>query len=191
MKELFERYLSDHAEKHKKARSVYEDRNLIAALLEPTFGRTKVKDISRGDIAKWHAKLSKTPYRANRALACLSKALSLTEIRGLRETGTNPCPGVTKFKEEKRKRFLSTDEYASLFQTLDAAVSGDLVTPKGSLLSPVACAAIRLLVQSGARKSEILGLEWDWINQHGGFAELPDSKTGARRLYFDDGALAV
>lgn len=191
MHELFERYLSDHAEKHKKARSVYEDRKLISALLEPTFGRNRVKDVSRGDVSRWHARLHKTPYRANRALACLSKAFSLAEIWGLRETGSNPCIGVTKFKEEKRKRYLSPDEYSALFGALDAAAAGELRTSKGSRLSQIACLAIRLLVLTGARKSEILGLEWDWIDQNDGFADLPDSKTGARRLYFDDGALAV
>ncbi len=80
MSELFQRYLTDHAEKHKKARSIYEDRKLIAGLLEPSFGSIKVKEISRGDIARWHAKLSETPYRANRALACLSKILNLAEV---------------------------------------------------------------------------------------------------------------
>ncbi len=98
---------------------------------------------------------------------------------------------MTKFKEEKRKRYLSREEYTSLFAALDAAEMGTLLTEKGSRVSPIACAAIRLLLLTGARKSEILGLEWSWINQSGGFADLPDSKTGTRRLYFDESALAV
>jgi len=54
-----------------------------------------------------------------------------------------------------------------------------------------AIAAFRLLIFTGARLSEILGLQWAWIDAAQGVARLPDSKTGAKNLYLPPGALAV
>ena len=42
----------------------------------------------------------------------------------------------------------------------------------------------------GARKSEILGLQWAWIDADYGRANLPDSKTGEKILVFLPSAMA-
>jgi integrase len=47
-------------------------------------------------------------------------------------------------------------------------------------LSPTATAAIRLLLLSGCRKSEILSLRWGWVDAERGVLRLPDRKTGAK-----------
>jgi integrase len=57
--------------------------------------------------------------------------------------------------------------------------------------SPYITAAVKLLLFSGARLSEILGLRWEWINLERGEARLPDSKTGAKTLHLPPPALAV
>jgi integrase len=54
-----------------------------------------------------------------------------------------------------------------------------------------AIAAFRLIIFSGARLSEILTLQWAWIDVLQGIARLPDSKSGAKNLYLPPGALAV
>jgi integrase len=54
-----------------------------------------------------------------------------------------------------------------------------------------AIAALRLLIFTGARLSEILTLRWTWIDAAAGVARLPDSKTGAKNLYLPPGALTV
>jgi integrase len=51
--------------------------------------------------------------------------------------------------------------------------------------------AIRLLVFTGARLSEILKLRWDWVDIERGEARLPDSKTGAKTLHLPPPALEV
>ncbi len=54
-----------------------------------------------------------------------------------------------------------------------------------------ALAAVRLLLFSGARLSEILTLRWDWINLETGIVRLPDSKTGRKNLILPAPALAI
>jgi integrase len=85
----------------------------------------------------------------------------------------NPAKGVKLFKGGKRERFLSEAELAKLADAL-AAMEAE------HRLSPTATAAIRLLLLSGCRKSEILSLRWEWVDVERGVLRLPDSKTGAK-----------
>ena len=48
---------------------------------------------------------------------------------------------------------------------------------------PIRVAAVKLLVFTGARLGEVLGLRWEWIDFERGEARLPDSKTGAKTLH--------
>ena len=48
---------------------------------------------------------------------------------------------------------------------------------------PSAVAAIRLLIFTGARLSEILTLRWDYVEHS--YLRLPDSKTGAKLIYLN------
>jgi integrase len=47
-------------------------------------------------------------------------------------------------------------------------------------ITPIAAAAVRLLLLTGCRKSEILTLRWDWVDPERRCLRLPDSKTGAK-----------
>lgn len=171
--DLLDRYLTDHAEVHKKPTSITEDRRIIDRNLRPVVGKAKVADLTRADVAALHHGLRKTPYVANRVLAVLSKACSLAEVWGLRPDGSNPCRLVRRFREQARERFYSPDELSRLGAALGAAERN------GSEL-PGVCTAIRLLALTGCRVGEILALRWDWLNHARGTIEFPDSKTGTK-----------
>ena len=51
--------------------------------------------------------------------------------------------------------------------------------------------AIRLLLLTGARVSEVLSARWDWVAWDRRVIELPDSKTGAKPLFLSEAAMAV
>jgi len=72
-----------------------------------------------------------------------------------------------------KERFLSEAEVARIADTLAAMEREDR-------LSPSAATAVRLLLLTGCRKSEILSLRWDWVDVERGCLRLPDSKTGAK-----------
>jgi len=76
--------------------------------------------------------------------------------------GTNPCRGVRKYKEKKRERFLSRDEYRRLGQALAEAEMEAEAGVEGAV-SPYAIAALRLLMLTGCRLNEILTLRWDQV----------------------------
>jgi integrase len=99
------------------------------------------------------------------------------------QEGSNPCRNIEKFKEHSRERLLSEVEIARLGEALGQAEAA------GS--PPAAIAAIRLLILSGARKGEILGLQWRWVSFERSLIELPDSKTGSKVIYLNAPATAL
>ncbi len=191
MDELFDKFLKDHAELHKKESSLVNDRSLIGKHLRPHFAKMKVADVTRADVDRFHKSLSHFPYRANRAVALLSKAFNLAETWGWRPDQSNPCRLVKKFKETARTRFLSPAELARLGEALAKGERGEILDDKGLRvpMSLYVIAALRLLILTGARRGEILGLQWDWVNLDAGRLELPDSKTGAKFVYLPKAAI--
>jgi len=192
--DLLDRFITDHAERNNKPSTVRNVKQTIENHLRPALGRIKVRDVTRADISKFHGSLRSTPYQANRALALLSKAFSLAEVWGLRSDSSNPCMRVQRFEEKARERFLSEKEFAALGDVLAKAERGELI-PKGKdapvYVSPQAITAIRLLLFTGARVSEILGLRWEFVNGENNTAELLDSKTGKKTIHLPPAALEV
>lgn len=178
--ELAARFLAEHAEAKRKASTAREYRRLLEHVVLPAVGNRKVADVTRRDIERLHQARRETPTEANRALACLSTMFTFAERWGLRPDGSNPCRHVEKYPQRRHERFLSPVELARL---------GDALAMHDG--SPYAVAAVKLLVFTGARLGEVLGLRWEWIDFERGEARLPDSKTGAKTLHLPPPALAV
>jgi integrase len=58
-------------------------------------------------------------------------------------------------------------------------------------IGPHAAAGLRLLIFTGARLREILGLKWEWIDLEKGLLLLPDSKTGKKAIVVNAPAMKV
>ena len=147
---------------------------------------------------------------ANRVQALLSKIFELAEEWKLRPDGSNPCRGLKRYTENKVERFLSTDELSRLGEALAAAERGELMIGEVKETSPgakrrrggqwktgprsefpSAIAAIRLLLFTGCRVGEILGLQWTHVHLDRKLLLLPDSKTGAKAVYLSEAAVKV
>jgi hypothetical protein len=98
MNELAQDYLETHAFPKKRATSLRDDRAMLAKIILPRLGSKKVDAIRRRDIEALHLSLRKTPYRANRVLALLSKMFSLAVSWEWR--GNNPVKGVVRYGED-------------------------------------------------------------------------------------------
>ena len=182
--EFAERYVTQHAEAKKSSKSTVQDRRMLERFVLPAFGKRKLAEVTRADVVKLHHRLKGTPYQANRVLALLSKMFNLAERWDLRPDGTNPCRHVEKYRERNRERFLSEAELARLAEVLAAA-------ERTRTQSPSVIAAIRLLLFTGARLSEILTLRWEHVDVEGQCLRLPDSKTGAKVVYLPPAALEI
>jgi integrase len=178
-----DRYLREHADLHKKPRSAELDRWLLRTHILPAIGSRRLGDISRSDVARMHRNLAETPIAANRVLGLTAAMFTLAERQGLRQEGSNPCRHVEKFKERSRERFRSEDEIARLGEALGQAEAAG--SPPGAI------AAIRLLILSGARKGEILGLQSRSVSFERSLIDLPDSKTGSKVIYLNAPATAL
>ena len=173
--DLAERYQREYVEMHCKPATVSHYRLMLRKHIVPALGERLVVDVEHKDILAFHNKLHRMPTVANRAADILVKMFNLADAWGWRPSGTNPCRGVSRFKVEKHERFLTREELYRLGQALRAA-------PAERLASTHAAAAIRLLMLTGCRRNEILGLRWDDLNFETGEMRLRDSKTGARMV---------
>lgn len=179
---LCDRFFKEHAEERCKLSTQKEYRRALDLFIKPEIGSFKVIDVERKDIATLHHKYRDTPYQANRTLQVLSKMFNMAEVWGLRPDGSNPCRHVPKYREEKRERYLSQYELQRLGEVLCEA-------ERDGSESVHVVAAFRLLILTGCRLKEIQTLRWDYITDAG--MELPDTKTGARRIPLPAAARAV
>lgn len=103
------------------------------------------------------------------------------------ETGRvthNPARGVKGFKTTRRERYLSEREVACFSEAI-----ADIEREQPHMA--VMADAVRLLMLTGCRKSEILTLEWAWVDWTKSCLRLPDSKTGAKVVPLADAAVSI
>ena len=172
-------FLADSAGRWKPAtRKNYADTVRLRIL--PAFGNRPVDAIGAKDVRNWHDGIAATlPGAAHWALATMSLLMKHAETLGLRRENSNPCRGLRRRKTGFKAHYLTDEEFAALGRALDGAEADH----------PVAVAAVRFLLYTGARKSEALRLKWEHV--HGDRAVLPDSKTGPRTIWLASPARAI
>src|SRR5215212_8921273 len=193
LSDLAETFMREHAEAKRKVTTAKHYRSLLDAYVLPALGSKKAEAISRAEVARLHLAMAETPYQANRMLAMLGSLYAFAERRGLVPEGVNPARKVERYGESRRERFLSTQELQRLGEALTRAEEDGVCAPDGSVerISPFAAAALRLLLFTGCRLSEILELRWEHVDAERGLLFLPDSKTGRKTIVLNAPALAI
>ena len=182
--DLAERYLEEHAAVRIKPRTQLRVRGMLSNYILPALGRLPLEAVERNDIVEFHQKLSDYPVTANKCVKVLSHMYRLGAGWGLVPEGFNPCRSVEKYPERSRERFLTDAEFTRLGRVLDEAVD--------SGAAPLtAVTAIRLLMLTGCRKSEILTLRWSDVDLDAGELRLADSKTGPRAVHLPPTAVEL
>jgi integrase len=169
MRDLFDRYAAEHLPR-KAPRAAADDRSMWKQLVLPRLGAMKVAAVSPADIDALHAQISASrPVRANRVVEVIRKAFNLAIRWGWR--ADNPAFGVHRNHEEKRARYLSPNEILKLSDAL-------LAHPEKTSAN-----AIRLLMLTGARRSEVLGARWDMFDLDTGIWVKPSAHTKQREVH--------
>lgn len=165
IKDLCIAYIERHASNKKSGK---DDISRIDRFIMPAWGNQQIINIKRSDVVAIHTNLgNQGKYQANRVYSLLSKMFNLARVWGfVPEEHINPCFGIEKFKEEKRDRFVSQDEFPKLADAINQEHNQAVVS------------AIWLYLLTGVRKDELLTLKWvdvDFIRKE---IKLTDTKNG-------------
>lgn len=174
------------AQQHK--RSWGDDASKINGYLLERFGETPINQVKVADIQKYLADLRNVhglaPATVNRHRALLSKMFSIAIDHEL--LIHNPCSRVAKLTENNRvERFLNAEEMARIIDVMRDAL-------KQGQLNKIAVAAFLVLLFTGARKREVLDMQWKDINFEAQSWYLKFNKSGkARHVPLSSEAIAV
>jgi integrase len=172
------RFWADYS-RHWKPSTRKGNRARIFKDLTDIFGHLRVDAIRKADVLRWRDSWADRSGAFNRTIPILSVMMGYAEQLGMRPRGSNPCRGTPRYKRKPVNRFLSAREFNRLAVTLRDFEESN----------PIAVQAIRLLIYTGARHGEVVGLRWEWVQPPR--LMLPDSKTGAKIVYLNRQAQAV
>lgn len=162
-----ERYLTPSPESRKRGRKAAGH---PAAQVAERWADRPVDTITRRDVETGMALLAERGHTtANRWLAAVRACFAAAYRQGL--IPVNPAMGIAPFKEAPpRARVLSDDEFARVVALFDA------------IDDPFTRAAFVLLMDTGARKSEVLGARWADIDLESGLWRIPSPKAGTPQV---------
>ncbi len=166
-----ERFLSPRPEpkKHGRKRGEGEEKH-TAALIVDRWANRPLDRITRRDIESAMVEMaSRGNTSANRWLAAVRACLSHAVLSGV--IATNPAKGIKHFPEAPpRDRVLSDAEFAKVVDLFD------------EIEDPFERAAFVVLLDTGARKSEVLRTRWDDFDLDARLWRIPSPKSGRPQM---------
>ncbi len=178
--ELAKQFLDEYAAQHWQPRTIKEAKGLLgyreAGAPESTrngarildhLGKRDVADLTRREIEAMMRAMSATPTRANRAHSLVRQMLNQAMRSGRRPD--NPALGIKRFAESGRARYLSPAEINRLSRALGEHPDQDVAN------------VVRLLILTGARRTEVLSARWDQFDLEQGIWTKPSGATKQRR----------
>ena len=167
LRELFDRYLEQHAKPHKKT---WKSDGAQYKFHLCHWDKHKISKLHKSDIESLHAKIGRErgPYTANRILALLSVMFSKAISWGWKYP--NPTIGIKKFREKSRERFLQGEELPRFFQALAEEPNRTLAD------------FFMICLLTGARKSNVLSMRWQDINFEQETWRIEETKSGSSHV---------
>lgn len=181
-----------------KSSTLAMDRSRIEQHIKPLLGRRQVRTLGLGDIEGMQADIAAGKTAKNRngsrggattgGAGVASRAVStlhslLEHAMRLGEIASNPAKGVRRLATGSRERRLSISEIERLGYVMRAAPQhGE---------HPTGLAAVRLLLLTGYRRQEALGMHRDWLNCDQRYVRFPDTKSGGQVRVIGQAAVDV
>jgi integrase len=166
----------------KSLKTATEVQRLLDKHILPALGSKRVKDITTEHCAQLHFKIGDTaPIGANRVRGVLHRLFECARKWGYAPPDRlNPVRDVEPFKERSRERFADAQELPHLWRAIEAEAD------------PHTRAVFKILLLTGCRRGEVLGLRWRDVDVGARVLRLRDTKAGTpATVPLSDEALAV
>jgi len=162
-KELFDQFMERYSKKQKKSWQ-YDERE-VNKFLSHWFGK-KISRITKQEIQQLHERIAENNgiYQANRILERIRAIYNKAIEWGW--NGVNPTSGIKKYREKKRERFLMPEELPKFFEALSEEHNE---TARDFIL---------ISLFTGARKSNVLAMQWKDVDWHHKTWRIPETKNG-------------
>ena len=180
-----------------KASTLKMDRSRIETHIKPLLGARLVSGLTLRDIEGMQADIAAGKSARGRKAGRGGKSTggsgvasrTVGTLRGLlghaarlKVVGKNPAEGARQLAVERRQRRLSDDELRHL---------GNIMRTLGAEGEhPIGLAAIRMMLLSGFRRMEVLGLERNWVSSRDHCVRFPDTKSGAQVRVLGEAAIS-
>ena len=163
-------YMDEYSIKNKVVKTFENDNYMLNKHILPVFGKRRMNDIKKREIEKFHSSYENNKSNANRILALISHIF--TKAVEWEYVELNPAHGIRRNKEEKRSRYLSTDEIKRLLGVLDSYPNKNIAH------------ALKIILFTGSRRGEVLGATWNQFNFEKKTWTKPMHKTKQRRTEY-------
>lgn len=157
--DLYADWYARHAEP--KLARAYTDHSTWRTHIEHTLGKQRVLAIKRAEVGRLRDKVVTTggPIASNNVLTLINRVLNWAVDEGLIEF--NPAARLRKVGEARpRERVLSDADIPKFWAALEAmdGLTGEHMAKgeKGRMLSPATRSALRLMLLTGQRRTEII-----------------------------------
>ena len=152
--------------------------------LLPEFGHLHLDRITSTRLIRWFDDYSGTaPGNANHSLQVLRQVFNYAVVCG--HMDSSPARTIKPNPRKKITRFLSREELDRLHRALYRRANAKRITPSQRHQIDI----VRLLLLTGCRKNEIVGLRRDEVA--GNRLRLRDSKTGPRTVFLNAEARSI
>ena len=172
--ELVARFIAE-ALPSRAPRTQDEYRVMLERYLLPAIGKHKVAAVERRDIEKLHSRITATgkKRRANAVLTIAHVLFEQAIAWKMRGEHTNPAARIKRNAEHHRERYLTGEELDRLIATLD----------RWQAKEPDSVDMIRLLLLTGARRGEAVGMLWSDVDLDAGIWTKQPETTKQRKLH--------
>jgi integrase len=154
-------------------RTQAEYKDMLDRFIVPAIGRMKVNAVGRADLERLHARIT-AEGKLRRANAVLTIAHVLFEQAIVWSMcAENPASRIKRNREQHRERYLNQDEIERLNAVLD----------RWQAKEPDSADMTRLLLLTGARRGEVVGMRWADLDLDGAVWVKPAESTKQRRAH--------
>jgi integrase len=192
--DLWDRYWLEVVSTENRPRTATEKRYMWYSRIEPRIGALKIKDVTGEDAGALVREAMRVDDEgrivggraaAGNVYRLLHHMFGKALAWGMRPRElSNPLETVTEPKVARRERLLTNREVGALLKAVDEASAGKWE-------HEAALAAIKAAILTGARISELLGLQWKEVRQDELELHLSNTKTGFSRRPISEEAMRV